>query len=777
MPTNAQMEARNEFEAACIRIKLKREGLLEELEGKAMSHRPMRSSAMRWDGSGAGGRGKSPDFHIPAARQIRHRTPQGVTSFHFAHTSITKVTYRVVIEGKSQMPGAARAHGLYIERESAVADVTLEPDRGLELVPTRGSPPEAELERSGATPASRTAGDVAETPPPHTRSDRRASVNGPNAEGLQGGLLSEQQAGEEADHEECSPASEFDNYLIRPSALAVEPSQSRALVTTIDDDDEERAEFWKLVEKHERTPGPDKMVFRHRDHPEFWDSIAQQPDCPSAIREKLAGPSRDSNTPIKIGSGKKVRAFLRRQNGWVKADPTCEQPTAEPPMAEFKDGRGGRVQYRINGELPDELSPAQNFALLKDFAKEFEKRAMPFVAVMHAPDHHNDDRNWHFHLAYSDRPARRITPYDIDRLAREGFDVAGLAPGQWDFTVRVPTPGRTDGRTTAPLKQNKVSEVSRSKEWPKKLRVALANVTNYHLALAGVGRRVSPDSFKDIGIIADPHEHLGTAFNAKETKGVATPIGIENETKQWKAVQAQATARYQQELEAIESRFATMALGQSADAAKKAKQMKIRENLERAARLRLDALLLHEELERSASRARMIRERNLKLLKASQANPQSGSANRMAEYQRLIGQATRYLVALEESTADEMMLAARWQANARRCEEKAKALEAQMEREVTERARTPAQQSSDFEPPQSAQRLTSDRHRGSFQLPNDENDYMSKARRKVEATHKKQETIAKKGTGSAPGPAPVDKRKRPPRPAPQMPSPGYDFGR
>ncbi|MDC8753836.1 MobA/MobL family protein [Erythrobacter sp. sf7] len=757
MPTNAQMERADELAATRTRIKLIQEGLLEPIDGKSKTLHPMRFRTRSWGDSGQHG-GGVPDYGIAATRQIRHRTPSGVTSFHFAHSAVTKVTYRTLVEGKPHMPGAAAAHGRYLERESAVADlITEQQGQGTEraadvdsspdpegISPTsasavqRGAPIPTQMENDHVTATSpfdasdiQTMVEDLGTSEPHLGSvdgegsledpgpdadlfllsgrdlvcDRGASERlllspedvslaaGPGSERLRCPSNGDQEArGKKVEDEDLTLGAAFDRYLTRPSALAIQPDHSRALITNIDEDDKERAGFWGQVEEYERTPSPDTIAFRYCDYRPFWDAVLLQSDCPKEIREKIEGPHRDSDKPIEIKHGTKVQAFLRRQPGWVKPGPkkrkakkakTQEQPVdvAEepPPIAEVTIGRGGRTQYRINGELPAELTPSQNFALLQDFAREFERRELPFLAVMHAPDHHNHDRNWHFHLAYYDRPVRRITEADIERLAARGFDVSQLSPGQWDFTVELKVPRRTDKRTTFPLRQNKVAEVSRSRAWPKTLRVALAKVTNRHLSAAGIARRVSPETFEDLGIPADPHEHLSTTANAMETRGVATAAGIRNENKQWAAILAQAEARYRAELEAAETRITQTLSGQSlGNGDGLAKHKELRVQLEQAAKLRRDAFLLEQELERARSRAVMVRERNLKLLKAGEADPKTTTAKRMAEHRSLVASATRYLISLEEELADVTMLAARWRASARRCDARAAEIESEL---------------------------------------------------------------------------------------------------
>jgi len=650
MLTNRQMEARDELEAIRNRIKLIREGILEPIEGKSMSRRAPRVWAKAWgeDDKGGGGK-KTADFHIPVSRPIRPKTASGLTSFHFAHQAVSKVTNATVVEGMRNKPGAAKAHGRYLEREGAVARVDIGEDAGKGLAREPGDKVRPER-------------DVAP--------DEQHTAN-------------------------VSPAAEQDHYLVRDAALAIQADGSRALLTSISDDDDERAAFWDLIEQHEGTPSPDTMAFRACDNAEFWDRVRARPDCPAELCEKLDGPDRDSLEPFVIDSGRAMLEFLGKQPGWVKSKSAKkrEREGLDPNMADVVLGRGGRVQYRINAALPAELTPLQNFGILRDFAAEFEKRGLPYVAVMHAPDEHNDASNWHFHLAYTDRPARRVDAADITQLASKGFDVSTLTPGMWDFAVTVPDPKKA-GRKRRPLRRSKVPEVSRSMHWPKTLRVALAKVVNQHLEAAGVERRVSPDTYKEMGLDIESQEHLATRKNALEIGGKATDVGIENERKQWAWIQAQARARHDAALanadaciaRTLRSQCAGSGTEQATEPGERVNPDKRIEefcdHLYRAARLRHDAFIIDQEIERAKSRATKVRASNLRMLNAAKDDPGKARPAKIKEWQELIGAATRYLQKLEEELLPEFVTATRWRAEARRCEERARLIEAELMQQV-----------------------------------------------------------------------------------------------
>lgn len=342
-------------------------------------------------------------------------------------------------------------------------------------------------------------------------------------------------------------------YIERQEALAIQPDGSRVLYTNIDNDPAERAEFWRLVEEHEYDASPDKITFTINKNPEFWQRAAAHSECPKALSEAVSQADPDKKISVNTGDNVAMRAFLSKIEGW---DP-CKRNEGEDlneyyarrnqqSLAAFQDGRGGRVQFRIIGELPYELDIAGRASILKSFSQEFEKRKLPFVAVMHAPDHTNSDKNWHFHLVYYDRPCRRLTADDLVAAPEDKNEKNKIVQrpsendiGKWDFTVveRYKTSSR-EIRTRYPFAQKKVAQVAQDNKWIDILRKQLATITNDHLQEAGIERRLDHRTHEEMGIHADPQEHLGTRLANMEAMGIATPKGVSNEERQWTAVLA-----------------------------------------------------------------------------------------------------------------------------------------------------------------------------------------------------------------------------------------------
>lgn len=463
------------------------------------------------------------DFSVPVTRGVRPMTEDGRTSFHFKHATISKTAKeRVSKKGAANRPGAPRAHSKYIERPGAVAIIDsaklLEDMNDVaDAMPVSGQPPD--LER------------LAEHPfyPPLERkldheeeSRRRAMLR--RVAGVRA-AMDEQFAPNAGQQEHASLAAvshisampmlgnlrygsipaRHVGYVERPDALAILDDGTPAVFTNISSDAREREEFWDKVEALARKPGPDVVKFTAACSPAFLASLISGPNCPrdlaAALLKAVSGPPLN----IPVADLAEVEKFV------------VDHPEYDPnqPQAKFAPARGGRTQSRIVGELPHDLSLQQCAKIVMEFAVEFAKRGLPYVAVIHAPDHNNDDRNWHFHLDYYEHPAAR------------------MADGQWDFEVAVTTVDKHYNRRTRYPYRQKVCADVRSKQWIPRLRKRLADITNAYLSKAGIGRRLDPRTYEELGIPRKPQKKLGTKASALEAMGHATKLGAENAEKEW----------------------------------------------------------------------------------------------------------------------------------------------------------------------------------------------------------------------------------------------------
>ena len=663
-------------------------------------------------------------FHVPMTRTHRLATAEGATSFHFAHSFINKVPAERMEDGRRNRPGAARAHNTYVERETAVAILAAAVDPAIAASPSTeparaagDEENEREREEDDGPAAGQTGGGYEGTDAGRPFLQRNLEILGdyPPGDDAEPGtdlrLLSGFELVRHGRHPELlvqgaapvsvdagpvaaavrqprsRPAgnvgagtaigaqtpSGHDRYIVRGGAVAIQPDSNRVLFTNIDADPTKRAEFWTLVEEHERTAGADQMSCRFADRPDFWAAVVQRNDCPPALRDQYASADHDNIVRFDIESGKAMRKFLEQRDGWVAKDGD------DQTFAKFHDGRPGRTQYRIVGELPNELSMAEKVALLRSFTEEFRRRRIPFVAVMHAPDHNNDEKNWHFHLVYYDRPCARITAAQIAELERNSHDTSRLAPGMWDFAAVTVKKDRVN-RERFPLRQHKVAQVGNDR-WIKDLRHRFAAMTNIQLEKADVMRRVDPRRHADMGIVADPQEHLGTRQAAAETRGTITAAGTRNEERQSQAILAQIDQAHANALADAQRRLAgwkrRLTGKPSSDGTDPVAEVEL--NLIAAADLdHLAARLRHAD-DRAASRATNLKRMNGQLVQAIDADASAGSQRERRLRADIVTGADRYLHILDVALRDDRRLTDDCVAEAGRLREAAQLAEAKLE--------------------------------------------------------------------------------------------------
>ena len=150
-----------------------------------------------------------------------------------------------------------------------------------------------------------------------------------------------------------------------------------------------------------------------------------------------------------------------------------------------------------------ELTPEEQFAMAKRYCERvFATQGLPYSLAMHAPDPGGDQRNWHFHIAFSYRPMERT------------------AEGEWSFGRFL----RTD--------------LDNPEGW-KQMRFLLAEELNHSCKLRGLSKRYTHLSYAASGLDYEPQAHLGPGLTAKVRRGEAAAKNAENHRRV-----AENTARY-----------------------------------------------------------------------------------------------------------------------------------------------------------------------------------------------------------------------------------------
>lgn len=600
---------------------------------------------------------------LPMARAKRPTNADGATSFHFAHEAISKTPIERTSErGTKNRKGSASDHARYIERDEALAKTEesqlskIEGDLRdlLKIEPGLAR-------RLGLDP------DTADKDIADGKLDKS-----PTEKALGVGVLAA-------------------IYIEREAALAHNDSGVAVLFTNISSDAEERREFWKLVEEHESDPSVDVMRLNIGSNKKFWDKIRDDEHCPKVLRLALKAAEPKEEIKVHTGDNQEIRRLMKK-HGWrppekrhqgetdQQRDEREEREAKSAHGAKFEDGRGGRVQYRIVGELPYDVDPDARIRILKGFSDEFEKRNLPFIAVMHAPDHTNDDRNWHFHLVYHDRPARRFTgktkdhlwnlPEDAPKQVADRHKITKQALeenneayiGKWDFTVpHAYLQKCRHKKTTYPFAQNKDREVTRRPFLPH-LRRLLADLTNTELERARKDRRLDPRKYSEMGIHKQTEVHLGTTNSRLETLGIPTEPGIANEAKQWEYIKESIQEHTKKQKQALYRKVTDWNSGLNASeisGADRARAEFAMFRWEQRSRTAIEhdriSKTLEEHISRMRSRASKVEataNNHLEAIKANLATQRQ--VGHLSEYTAKLQEAQAHLIGLEIHISDEI---------------------------------------------------------------------------------------------------------------------------
>ena len=448
---------------------------------------------------------QSADFSYPSPLVDRPRTESGSTSFHFSYQSISKEGSPTVkgepvkgFGGAGKSPGAD--HSKYVERDGA-AELSLGAEHA-EYLEREGAVEMIEAQRLKDEGFERTVGDGA----------------GEDGEKL----------------------TDDEKALLGP----VEWAASRSVFSNISDDQFEREEYWRAVHRTESEAKQHSLIVDPSQSPKWWREMETWKDVPEDFRKHCLVQRDRYEAWVKSDAEKpKGRPFVaepykRSSEGCGTAIQAAQGipgwDLMRPPLA-FKSGRGGRVQFRFVAELPHELTAEDRALIVQNFCNHlatFSKDAagrpsgMMYTAVIHAPDSHNDRRNYHLHVIAHDRPAKWMDEHQ-----------------QWDFEVAEQYNHKGEIRTRYPHRQNKIGEVSQGSsktgregsgaDFIPAMRLKFAEINNLVLAARGKERRLDPRRYEEMGIERTPTEHLGTKAAAMEAMGVPTVIGRLNAIAIW----------------------------------------------------------------------------------------------------------------------------------------------------------------------------------------------------------------------------------------------------
>lgn len=453
---------------------------------------------------------------------------------------------------------------------------------------------------------------------------------------------------------------------IDSSRVETSADGERLVLSNISEHYEERVEFFRLVDQFERVNHGDTVDIDFNVNPALWQPVTEDQDCDPAIVAAYANaanpskPAKDKAIAL-LGPGSELRVLMAK-HGFVFADPVVNEERLKRDGFCFHDGRGGRTEYRLVFELPREFNRKQRARVLKLLCRRFKQAGCMYVAVIHAPDPHNDQDNYHIHLDFYDRKCRRldgskrdldnVKPQFLKAIKREIADGSfreEVRKGAWDFTVVRKYQSNKKKTSHRPFRAANKSEPLRDRGFVRKVREGFAKDVNAVARKVGLGELYDPRDYAAMGINRPSSKKLGPKKHGQETKGIPTTIGIDNEAAQAEFEIRIIEQAYQDRCRHIdEIQFGWQAVSEQTPPELSAAKRAVEEELAKAReaaeiRRELDHLTLERERERS--RARFVSERQWRA-------SLTGSSAAQARSTKLAESADDHLAILDEQDVD-----------------------------------------------------------------------------------------------------------------------------
>ena len=267
-----------------------------------------------------------------------------------------------------------------------------------------------------------------------------------------------------------------------------------------------------------------------------WDRERGGAPGMAEARTVVAAAQGYVENPVKLANGENVlfsfgtigATFEERVNFWTALEEAEAHPSA-------------RVQNRLIVELPHEATPQARHEIVSAFCKRFEADGVPYWAALHAPGKDNDSRNFHAHIVYSDRPAKRV------------LDTAD-GREKWDFeVVREYVKASRNRVKTRPERQNKLRAYTKRRFIPD-LRKTFSDISNEVLTredvrdAEGAPVRYDHRSYKDMGVDAVPMRSINRIVADKLKDGQITVLDSDYTRKMITAELRQAAAQRNKEV-------------------------------------------------------------------------------------------------------------------------------------------------------------------------------------------------------------------------------------
>ena len=217
---------------------------------------------------------------------------------------------------------------------------------------------------------------------------------------------------------------------------------------------------------------------------------------PADIASTLEGPGKGAAAQAYIEDAAKLRNGEVVLSSFGTIGETYEERLRFWGLVEEHErAPDARIQNRLICELPHQSTPEARKEILQRFVRTFEEKEIPFHVAVHAPGKGNDARNFHAHIVFLERPAKRM----IDPATGEL---------EWDFAItKTYRDSQRHTRVSHPHRRNRDRDLNKRTSVAD-MRRTFAESVNEVMARIDPDVRFDPRSYKDMGVGVDPMESV-----------------------------------------------------------------------------------------------------------------------------------------------------------------------------------------------------------------------------------------------------------------------------
>ena len=180
-------------------------------------------------------------------------------------------------------------------------------------------------------------------------------------------------------------------------------------------------------------------------------------------------------------------------------------------LEEHETQGNARIQNRIICELPHQSTPQARNDILQAFVAPWREKGVPFHVAVHAPGPENDSRNFHAHVVFSERPAKRMLHPETGEET-------------WDFAIaQTYTTASRNKRTNHPFRQTKLREFG-EKGFVVGERKRFAEAVTAVMAKVDPAVKFDHRSYKAMGLDVTPMKTVSRILKDRMRQGRVTVL-------------------------------------------------------------------------------------------------------------------------------------------------------------------------------------------------------------------------------------------------------------